>query len=101
MEFAKDKIPERAAIPKHLEVLDELPKTAVGKIFKPDLRKLAIKRIYSAAAEEALLPISVVEVREEKGRGLVAVIRKNNGCEDDAVDDVLGLFARPWIWAED
>ena len=101
MEFAKDKIPERAAIPKHLEVLDELPKTAVGKIFKPDLRKLAIKRIYSAAAEEALLPISVVEVREEKGRGLVAVIRKTNGCEDDAVDDVLGLFARPWIWAED
>lgn len=98
MEFAADKIPERAAIPKHLEVLDELPKTAVGKIFKPDLRKLAIKRIYSAAASEAMLPISVVDVREEKSRGLVAVIKKEGDCDDDAIDDVLGLFARPWMW---
>jgi len=100
LEFAADKIPERAAIPKHLEILDELPKTAVGKIFKPDLRKLAINRIYSAAAAEASLPISIVEVREEKGRGLVAIVKKDGDCSDDAVDDVLGLFARPWIWAE-
>jgi len=98
MEFAQDKIPERAAIPKHLEILDELPKTAVGKIFKPDLRKLAIKRIYSAAAAEAGLTISVVDVREEKGRGLVAILRKDADVDDDAIDDVLGLFARPWMW---
>ena len=39
MEHARKHIHERAAIPKHVEVLDELPKTAVGKIFKPDLRK--------------------------------------------------------------
>jgi hypothetical protein len=39
-------IHERAAHPKHLAVLDELPKTAVGKVFKPDLRKRAIKRVY-------------------------------------------------------
>ncbi|MFO8126760.1 acyl-CoA synthetase, partial [Yoonia sp.] len=36
--FAKEHIHERAAHPKYLEILDELPKTAVGKIFKPDLR---------------------------------------------------------------
>ena len=28
-----------AAQPKYLEIMDELPKTAVGKIFKPDLRR--------------------------------------------------------------
>ena len=45
-EHARSHIPERAAIPKHIEILDELPKTAVGKIFKPDLRKLAMRRVY-------------------------------------------------------
>ncbi len=100
MEFAASAIPERAAIPKHLEVLDELPKTAVGKIFKPDLRKLAIERVYSAAAGEAQLPVTVLGVQEVKGRGLVAILEKTGPCEDDAVHDVLGLFARPWQWDE-
>ena len=40
--FAEETVPEDAAVPKYLEVMDELPKTAVGKIFKPALRKLAI-----------------------------------------------------------
>ena len=31
------------APPKYIEVLAELPKTAVGKVFKPALRKSAIK----------------------------------------------------------
>lgn len=48
-----DHIAERAAAPRHLEVLGELPKTAVGKIFKPELRKRAIVRIYDAALEQA------------------------------------------------
>lgn len=101
MEFAEAKIPERAAVPKHLEILDELPKTAVGKIFKPDLRKMAIKRIYDSAAQAANLPVKVLEVREEKSRGLVAVLQKHGDCTDDAVQDVLGLFARPWMWQVD
>ena len=37
--FASARINERAAQPQHLEILEELPKTAVGKIFKPDLRR--------------------------------------------------------------
>ncbi len=99
-EFVHDLIPERAAIPKHLEILDELPKTAVGKVFKPDLRKMAITRIYNSAAAEAMLPITIVEVREEKSRGLVAIVRKDGDCDDEAVGDVLGLFARPWMWSD-
>jgi hypothetical protein len=42
------RIAERAAHPKHIEILDELPKTAVGKVFKPDLRRRAITRVYNA-----------------------------------------------------
>jgi hypothetical protein len=49
LEHARAHVREKAAVPKHVEVLPELPKTAVGKIFKPDLRKLAIRRVYDQA----------------------------------------------------
>ena len=42
LEFVRGRIGERAAIPKYIEILPELPKTAVGKVFKPALRKSAI-----------------------------------------------------------
>jgi fatty-acyl-CoA synthase len=53
MAFAAKHIQERAALPKYIEVLPELPKTAVGKVFKPDLRRMAITRIFDAALAEA------------------------------------------------
>ena len=53
MDYAKTHIAERAAQPKYIEILPELPKTAVGKVFKPDLRRMAITRTYNAALAEA------------------------------------------------
>jgi fatty-acyl-CoA synthase len=54
--YAAKHISERAAVPKYLEILPELPKTAVGKVFKPDLRRMAIARTYDAALAEAGFP---------------------------------------------
>ncbi|MBL4626669.1 MAG: acyl-CoA synthetase [Roseicyclus sp.] len=99
--YAKDHIHERAAIPKYLEIVDELPKTAVGKIFKPDLRKMAITRIYNAALTEAGHSAQVVEVREDKKRGLVAVLDRNGEADEVAIGHVLGEFTRPWGWREE
>ena len=97
LEHARANIHERAAVPKHLEILDELPKTAVGKIFKPDLRKRAIKRVYDAALAET--GASVAEVVEDKKRGLVAKIARTEGVDEAAVARTLGEFTRPWDWA--
>lgn len=99
MEFARKHIHERAAVPKTIEILDELPKTAVGKVFKPDLRRLAITRIYNDALMAADLPVRVDAVIEDKKRGLVAQITRVDGVTDDAVTEVLGQFIRPWDWA--
>ena len=98
MAHASEHIHERAAIPKYLEVLDELPKTAVGKVFKPDLRKLAITRIYNGALEKAGHSARVVTVTEDKKRGLVAHIDRNGEADEDGVRKVLGEFTRPWDW---
>ena len=98
MEHAHQHVHERAAHPKHLEILDELPKTAVGKVFKPDLRKRAITRVYNEALEGADVPARVSSVVDDKKRGLVAKVDRN-GADEAAVGRVLGDFTRPWDWA--
>jgi len=92
------RVSERAALPKHIEILDELPKTAVGKVFKPDLRKRAITRVYDRALSEAGLAAEVAEVVEDKKRGLVARLTKTGTVDDAAVSKTLGDFTQPWEW---
>ncbi|MEC8630257.1 MAG: acyl-CoA synthetase [Pseudomonadota bacterium] len=99
-DYARKHIHERAAVPKHVEILDELPKTAVGKVFKPDLRKRAITRVYNAALAEAGHAVTVREVREDKKRGLVAVLAPEGEVDEDAVRHLLGEFTRPWDWEQ-
>ena len=94
-EHCKQHIGEQAALPKYIEILPELPKTAVGKVFKPDLRKKAISRVFGEALAKAELKVKVEEVVDDKSQGLVAVLSKG-GAEDDAIQEVLGGFSRPW-----
>lgn len=98
LEYCTVHVHERAAQPKHMTILTELPKTAVGKVFKPDLRKNAITRIYNGALEKAGVDARVVSVIDDKKRGLVAQLDANGSSEDD-VSTVLGTFTRPWEWA--
>jgi len=96
MTWCKEHIHERAAVPKHLEILPELPKTAVGKVFKPDLRRRAITRVYDAALAEAGIAARVAEVREDKKLGLVAHLDASGDMDEEQISRVLGEFTRPW-----
>ncbi len=98
--YAKTHIHEKAALPKHIEILDELPKTAVGKVFKPDLRKRAITRIYDKALADAGHNAVVAEVVDDKKRGLVARLRATGDVDYEAVTHCLGNFTRPYEWME-
>lgn len=95
MAFAKEHVAERAAQPKHMTIMDELPKTAVGKIFKPDLRRAAITRVFDQTLEAAGIAARVEHVNDDKKRGLVAVVQMN-GADKAAVGDALSAFANPW-----
>ncbi|MEM6961654.1 MAG: acyl-CoA synthetase [Myxococcota bacterium] len=46
--FARNEISERAAVPKAVYLVDALPITAVGKIYKPALRNDCVKRVVEA-----------------------------------------------------
>ena len=96
--YARAHISERAAQPKHVEILAELPKTAVGKVFKPDLRRLAITRIYNEALSNAQVAAQVTSVIEDKKRGLVARLTALGEVSDPQVAQVLGQFAQGWEW---
>lgn len=50
MHHAQAQVAERAAWPKHIQVVDALPTTAVGKIFKP---ALTLREMESVVREEA------------------------------------------------
>ena len=91
-------IPERAAIPKYVEVLPSLPKTAVGKILKPELRKRAIARVLDAALTEAGVAARVAAVVEDRTRGLVAQVQGGGGGERARVTQCLSVFVIPWDW---
>lgn len=95
MAFCDVHVHERAAHPKHIEIMSELPKTAVGKIFKPDLRRSAIIRVFNGALEKAGVAARVDHVIDDKKRGLVAIVNMN-GADADAVGNVLGAFVNQW-----
>ncbi|MBA6390634.1 acyl-CoA synthetase [Colwellia sp. BRX10-3] len=62
-------ISERAAIPKRIEILDSLPLTAVGKVFKPILRNKATEFSVSTLLKENDITAQVKsEFDPEKGQ---------------------------------
>jgi fatty-acyl-CoA synthase len=45
LEFVRQRVDEPPARPKSVTILQAMPMTSVGKIFKPDLRQLAASRV--------------------------------------------------------
>jgi fatty-acyl-CoA synthase len=77
MEWAKANIGERAAVPKEVVIVNQVPLTAVGKIFKPALRWDSTKRVYEGelAALGDLVQTVKVEVAEDRIHGTKVTIR--------------------------
>ncbi len=97
--FAREHIPERAANPVNLFLIDVMPQTAVGKIFKPALRWDAIERVFSellapvaeAAGAEIIVSAAVSDVH-----GTLATVSVKDARDRDAlakdIDRVLSPF---------
>ena len=49
--WVRERTPERAAIPVQVLLLDAIPLTGVGKVFKPQLRWLACESVFTQALE--------------------------------------------------
>ncbi len=96
--FAANNISERAAVPKNVYFIDKIPTTAIGKIFKPDLRCDVTQRTISEALKDNLPGdiTTVIKVANCKKRGLVTTISANENQLaqlKDVVAGSLGGFA--------
>ena len=89
-QFAKEHVPERAAVPVYAEILEKMPVTAVGKIFKPDLRRLAISRVFKTALADSGINAEVNVLTDEQW-GVKAIVT-SSGTEQD-INAVLGNFS--------
>ncbi|RON39037.1 acyl-CoA synthetase [Pseudomonas brassicacearum] len=94
--FAHLNISERAAVPKRIEILEALPLTAVGKIFKPALQQREIARVVQQEVERMCLQGVEIEVVQDGRRGLVACIRAGGNQESLAL--LLGRYSFQVEW---
>lgn len=97
--FAKANIGERAAIPKKIYILDAIPLTAVGKIFKPTLNHQQVVEVYQEELKKidgiAKLDINV---EGDKRLGKIAYVKVTaaSGADkaqlEDAIRSTLGNY---------
>ncbi|TFZ07191.1 acyl-CoA synthase [Ramlibacter henchirensis] len=100
--FANERIPERPAYPKRIDVLPAIPMTAIGKVFKPRLRMLACERVLQERLDRAGL-LGPVQVKvEEAASGLSARFENTAAAPANAKERIAELmqpFAIDWRFA--
>lgn len=69
IDFLRPRIDEPAALPKRIEIIEQMPVTPIGKIFKPALRRIAAEWALRAAAAAAGVPAHAlaIEIGESLG----------------------------------
>ncbi|SDH62768.1 acyl-CoA synthetase [Pseudomonas panipatensis] len=94
LEHAARHVPERAAVPKDIWLLDALPVTAVGKTFKPALRMDAIRRVFEEETR-TLQPRPRIEVVSDERHGQKAqlFVGALDAATRAALASRLGAFA--------
>ena len=93
MAFLGERIAERAAMPKSIVVIDEMPLTSVGKIFKPDLRRRQTECALRQALLEAGVRTESIRIESDPAQhGVCAVIALAQMGMAPAAKAVLGRF---------
>jgi len=87
LNYAKENISEKAAVPQHIEIIQTMPLTSVGKIFKPALRILATQQLI----DEELSVLKAMDVKFEvtvnldNENGLIATITVGDDVKDEVI----------------
>ncbi len=90
--FVAEQVGDPVAKPQDVRILEELPKTAVGKVYKPDLRRILIRETVEKAFRDAGIPASA-DVVDDPELGLVVRVA---GGEEEAIEASLGAYGLPW-----
>jgi fatty-acyl-CoA synthase len=95
LEFAREKITERAAHPKAVHIIEQMPMTAVGKIFKPALARRETEAALTQALQQAGIDATVhMDTDPDQPVSIVATIPA--GSDRAAAERALGAFTFPY-----
>ena len=105
-EFLRDRIDERAALPKSIVIVPEIPLSGVGKISKLLLRRQAIREVFQDTIDR--LALGRLQVRaatmDDQIFGEVVVLRTSGATPDSEelskVAGALSDFSIPYRWAD-
>ncbi|KXV03129.1 acyl-CoA synthetase [Caballeronia megalochromosomata] len=91
-EFLRHEINERAAFPKGIRIVDAMPLTGVGKIFKPALRRRETEDALRTALVEAGVEDATVSIIEDTTRGMALHVELPNPAREALAISALGRF---------
>jgi fatty-acyl-CoA synthase len=92
--FARDRISERAAVPKEIVVIDRLPLTAIGKVHKQTLKLDITRRVAETVVRQSAGPDAAVDVRVEPHALYGLIVRARVAkARADTVSSALSAFA--------
>jgi fatty-acyl-CoA synthase len=108
IDYVRGRTPERAAVPVAVIVMAAIPLTAVGKVFKPQLRWIAAQRVYA----ETMAPLArqgievIVSVATHEKHGSLATFAISDVTESareeivSKVRELMNPYAQQWeiVW---
>ena len=102
LDFAKPHIPERPAHPKRIDVVSQLPLTAVGKVYSPGLRLRAIERVVVERLTARGLGERITVQGRDTASGLSIALTPVRGdtvaAMESSVREIMSPFAISWAW---
>jgi fatty-acyl-CoA synthase len=90
--FLRDEISERAAFPKGIRIVETMPLTGVGKIFKPALKRLETVDALQSALVEAGVEGATVSIVDDALRGMSVHVELPDAELESLATSALGRF---------
>jgi fatty-acyl-CoA synthase len=103
--FVRERTPERAAVPVRLDFVDAIPLTAVGKVFKPELRWQAAQRVGAELLADLVNEDCAIEVsvgaHGTHGSMMRVQVQAAEGLDAEQVTAAIDQRLAPLAWAHE
>jgi fatty-acyl-CoA synthase len=100
-DWVRERTPERAAVPAQILLIDPMPLTAVGKVFKPQLRRDAAQRVFAqrltALREQGISCEVSVDAHDTHGTLAIVTMQDVSSGSRDALAQQVHEALNPFV----